>query len=106
MSLMTPTPDIVSEFAPTGRLRAALNMANPVLAYSRTAKEKPAGVAVDLARESVELHLAVAPAAETYTATLTAADPADGRVLATTTLSGIAGDALVGNLALACNFKI
>jgi alkaline phosphatase D len=64
----------------------------------------PNAVAVDLARESVELHLAVAPAGESYDATLTAADPADGRVLATTKMTGLTGDALVGNLALACNF--
>lgn len=38
------------EFAPTGRLRAALNMGNPVLAHSRTSKERPAGVSIDLAR--------------------------------------------------------
>lgn len=48
--MMTATPDIVREFAPTGRLRAALNMGNPVLAHSRTAAEKPAGVTIDLAR--------------------------------------------------------
>lgn len=40
----------VREFAPTGSLRAALNMGNPVLAHSRTASEKPAGVTIDLAR--------------------------------------------------------
>jgi polar amino acid transport system substrate-binding protein len=37
-------------FAPTGRLRAALNLGNPVLAHSRTAVDKPAGVSIDLAR--------------------------------------------------------
>ncbi len=64
----------------------------------------PNAVALDLARESLELHLAVVPAGESYTATLTAADSADGHVLATATMSGLAGDTLVGNLALACNF--
>lgn len=48
---MTATaPEIVAEFAPTGRLRAALNMGNPVLAHSRTAPDLPAGVTIDLAR--------------------------------------------------------
>jgi len=41
----------VGEIAPTGRLRAALNMGNPMLAGSRTAMETPAGVSVDLSRE-------------------------------------------------------
>ncbi len=43
-------PSLVREFAPTGRLRAALNLGNPVLAHSRTAAERPAGVTIDLAR--------------------------------------------------------
>jgi polar amino acid transport system substrate-binding protein len=42
--------DIVDEIAPTGRLRVALNMGNPVLASSRTAPERPAGVTIDLGR--------------------------------------------------------
>jgi polar amino acid transport system substrate-binding protein len=37
-------------FAPSGVLRAAINLGNPVLAHSHTSKEKPAGVTVDLAR--------------------------------------------------------
>ncbi len=41
---------LVREFAPTGRLRVALNMGNPVLAHSRTSRERPAGVTIDLAR--------------------------------------------------------
>lgn len=48
---MTPDFALVSQFAPTGTLRASLNMGNPVLAHSRTAKERPAGVSIDLARE-------------------------------------------------------
>lgn len=48
--MTTPAADIVREFAPTGRLRAALNMGNPVLAHSCTATDKPAGVTIDLAR--------------------------------------------------------
>lgn len=48
---MKTASDLRLEFAPTGRLRAALNLGNPVLAQSRTATEKPAGVTIDLARE-------------------------------------------------------
>jgi polar amino acid transport system substrate-binding protein len=47
---MTAHPSLAREFAPTGRLRAALNMGNPVLAHSRTSRERPAGVSIDLAR--------------------------------------------------------
>lgn len=41
---------LVREFAPTGRLRASLNLGNAVLAHSKTAAERPAGVTIDLAR--------------------------------------------------------
>ena len=47
---MTAAPNIVSELAPTGRLRAAINFGNPLL----TAKDpngEPRGIALDLARE-------------------------------------------------------
>jgi polar amino acid transport system substrate-binding protein len=47
---MTADITLVREFAPTGRLRAALNMGNPVLAHSQTSRERPAGVSIDLAR--------------------------------------------------------
>lgn len=48
---MNAPSSLVQQFAPTGVLRASLNMGNPVLAHSRTATEKPAGVSIDLARE-------------------------------------------------------
>lgn len=48
---MTAPSSLVAQFAPTGVLRASLNMGNPVLAHSRTSTEKPAGVSIDLARE-------------------------------------------------------
>ena len=44
------THPLATVFAPTGVLRAALNLGNPVLAHSRTATERPAGVSIDLAR--------------------------------------------------------
>jgi polar amino acid transport system substrate-binding protein len=47
---MTELADLAGEFAPTGKLRASLNLGNPVLAHSHTAAEKPAGVTIDLSR--------------------------------------------------------
>ncbi|MFC5497424.1 ABC transporter substrate-binding protein [Caenimonas terrae] len=48
---MTVTPSLVAQFAPTGVLRASLNLGNAVLAHSKTASEKPAGVTIDLSKE-------------------------------------------------------
>ncbi|MGD9945255.1 MAG: transporter substrate-binding domain-containing protein [Burkholderiaceae bacterium] len=48
---MTDRDSLSRAFAPTGTLRAALNLANHLVAGSRTSTEKPAGVSVDLARE-------------------------------------------------------
>jgi polar amino acid transport system substrate-binding protein len=45
-----PAPDVVAEFTPTGRLRAAINYGNPVLA-GRTPAGEPCGISVDLAGE-------------------------------------------------------
>jgi polar amino acid transport system substrate-binding protein len=45
------TPQIVSELAPTGVLRAAINMGNFLLVTGRTAAGDPEGVAPDMARE-------------------------------------------------------
>ena len=57
---MTDLAKLAQEFAPRGRLRASLNMGNPVLAHSHTATEKPAGVTIDLSREFArELGVAV-----------------------------------------------
>ncbi|WP_418961137.1 transporter substrate-binding domain-containing protein [Streptomyces tritici] len=44
-----PAPDLVSDLAPTGVLRASVNLGNPVLAQGTP--EAPSGVTVDLARE-------------------------------------------------------
>jgi polar amino acid transport system substrate-binding protein len=38
-------------FAPTGRLRASINLGNPILANRDTATGQPFGVSIDLARE-------------------------------------------------------
>jgi polar amino acid transport system substrate-binding protein len=47
---MTPTPAIRSAFAPSGPLRAVINLGNPILA-GRDAAGNAAGVSVDLAAE-------------------------------------------------------
>jgi polar amino acid transport system substrate-binding protein len=44
-------PEIRSELAPTGTLRAAINFGNPVLAQKDPVTGEPRGVSVDLARE-------------------------------------------------------
>ena len=44
-------PEAVKELAPTGKLRAAINYGNPVLARPDPATGQPRGVSVDLARE-------------------------------------------------------
>jgi polar amino acid transport system substrate-binding protein len=45
-----PSAALVKEFAPTGTLRAAINLGNPILA-NKDAAGQPFGVSVDLARE-------------------------------------------------------
>ncbi|WP_077003190.1 ABC transporter substrate-binding protein [Variovorax sp. KK3] len=42
--------DIVSAFTPTGRLRASINLGNPILANRDPAGGDPTGVSIDLAR--------------------------------------------------------
>lgn len=60
---MDITPELRTVFTPTGRLRASINLGNPILA-GRDATGQPAGVSVDLAREcarrlGVEIELVV-----------------------------------------------
>lgn len=51
MPISTPTPPApTAELAPTGRLRAAINFGNPILA-SKDSAGQPRGVSVDLALE-------------------------------------------------------
>lgn len=63
-ALCEPRPNpTMSEIAPTGRLRAAINLGNIVLAH-RDAAGEPAGVSVDLARElarRLDLRLDIVP---------------------------------------------
>jgi polar amino acid transport system substrate-binding protein len=46
-----PTPAQLAELAPTGKLRAAINFGNPVLASKDPATGEARGVSVDLSRE-------------------------------------------------------
>jgi polar amino acid transport system substrate-binding protein len=46
-----PSPEAVAQLAPTGKLRAAINFGNPVLASKDPASGEPRGVSVDLSRE-------------------------------------------------------
>ena len=64
----------------------------------------PTAVKLDLARDSVELRLTLAPRDGSHEATLAAHDPADGRQLAQVSLANIRSETLVGNIALVCNF--
>ncbi|MDB0568259.1 ABC transporter substrate-binding protein [Ralstonia solanacearum] len=64
---MTIDPTLLAELAPTGALRAAINLGNPILA-GLDAQRQPAGVSIDLAnalaqRLGVALQLVVVDAA-------------------------------------------
>jgi polar amino acid transport system substrate-binding protein len=64
---MTPTPSVPTAFTPTGKLRAAINLGNPILAY-RGEDGGARGVSVDLAGEfarrlGADLELVVVDAA-------------------------------------------
>jgi polar amino acid transport system substrate-binding protein len=48
---MSPQEQIVAGFAPTGRLRAAINLGNPILAGSDPSTGAARGVSIDLALE-------------------------------------------------------
>lgn len=50
-TMPTPSAEAIAELAPTGRLRAVINLGNPILAGSDAATAEPVGVSVDLARE-------------------------------------------------------
>ncbi|RUR67950.1 transporter substrate-binding domain-containing protein [Variovorax guangxiensis] len=47
----TISPALVSAFAPSGTLRASINLGNPILANKDAATGEPEGVSIDLARE-------------------------------------------------------
>ncbi|MEM5371125.1 ABC transporter substrate-binding protein [Paraburkholderia azotifigens] len=65
---MTIDPSVVTAFTPTGKLRASINLGNPILANKHPETGEPFGVSVDLARAfaaklGVELELVVFDAA-------------------------------------------
>jgi polar amino acid transport system substrate-binding protein len=70
-SAQAPTsdsPSIAAALAPTGKLRACINLGNPILATRDSATSSPRGVSVDLARAfaaklGVEVELVVVEAA-------------------------------------------
>ena len=65
---MTIDPSVVAAFTPTGKVRASINLGNPILANKNPQTGEPFGVSVDLARAfaaklGVELELVVFDAA-------------------------------------------
>jgi len=65
---MTSPESIAALFAPSGTLRASINLGNPILAQRDVATGEPVGVSIDLAREfarrlGVPVELVVFPAA-------------------------------------------
>ncbi|WP_244829471.1 ABC transporter substrate-binding protein [Caballeronia sp. TF1N1] len=74
---MTLTATTKNALAPTGTLRAALNLGNPVLVHRDSASSEPSGVSVDIARElaarlSVEIAFNSFPNAAQSVETVTA----------------------------------
>ncbi|AMV48382.1 hypothetical protein ATN79_47890 [Paraburkholderia caribensis] len=64
---MKPNPSVIRAVTPTGKLRASINLGNPIL-VGKDGSGGPAGVSVDLARAfaatlGVELELVVFDAA-------------------------------------------
>ena len=53
-SLFQPDPATVALFAPTGRLRASINLGNPILAGTDPATGRARGISVDLAQALAE----------------------------------------------------
>ncbi|HDR9358598.1 TPA: ABC transporter substrate-binding protein [Burkholderia vietnamiensis] len=65
---MTIDPSVLAAFTPTGKLRASINLGNPILANRDPATGEPFGVSIDLSRAfaerlSAELELVVFDAA-------------------------------------------
>lgn len=50
LSAMSHSTAIQQAFAPTGKLRAAINLGNPILAHMNSQTGEPFGVSIDLAR--------------------------------------------------------
>ena len=52
---MLLNPKIIKQFASTGRLRASINLGNPILANRDPQSGLPFGVSVDLAQQFAKL---------------------------------------------------
>lgn len=52
---MNISPEIIKSFTPTGKLRASINLGNPILANKDQSTGQPFGVSVDLANEFAKL---------------------------------------------------
>lgn len=50
-TMSTLPAEAIAELAPSGRLRAVINLGNPILANSDSATGEPVGVSIDMARE-------------------------------------------------------
>lgn len=50
-AMPTPAPEAIAQLAPTSRLRAVINLGNPILANRDPSTGEASGVSVDLARE-------------------------------------------------------
>lgn len=48
---MNLTPALIKEFTPTGKLRASINLGNPILANKDPSTGQPFGISIDLANE-------------------------------------------------------
>ena len=95
---MSLSPQIIQAFPPTGKVRAAINLGNPILANLDAGSGQPVGVSIDLARGfagllGVELELLVFDAAGKSVAAVTeeradigffAVDPLRGQGIAFT----------------------
>lgn len=62
-----PPQPVIADLAPTGKLRAAINYGNPILATKDPATGQPRGVSVDLSRE-LAARLGVVPEFVTFDA--------------------------------------
>lgn len=49
--MIRPSTEAIADLAPTGRLRAVINLGNPILAHSDPGTAEPVGVSIDMARE-------------------------------------------------------
>jgi polar amino acid transport system substrate-binding protein len=55
MKNLHATADLINLFAPTGQLRASINMGNPILANRKPQTGEPFGISVDLANSFADL---------------------------------------------------